>query len=487
MVSKEKMLVQFENVQEKYFIDDAPMKIEYILNIEYEPSTKDWLGIFPKGWRELEQQVMGEYAVTRSSKDNRRKRLIEFNLSYLLIGKMNCFNADYQIVYVSKHKQVIGKSSYFRLQRKYGDVLSHGDNAGVFEGSGTAHITASISSTALLKSINPNSPSKAIVQTVNCGGVGFPLVKPYRSESVLPYYARDYVSRCRYCSNLMHQNQSLMEQVKELAHINRQLNQSFTNLQQKFELSAAAQKRLKLWCYCLRQEKHGYEVFVGELLKCLQGNSTVCVRDPVKGSEMLVQRVNADLNNHILSHPMRHGTSVSDRYLKAIIGSQEMKIQELSAKLHDVSKRLAQYEINPERKSNDYKLLEFKSNKHSDFEEYENDKNNQINCNVNSHGEDDNADVQTGKIDKSNEEIIKKNGYNKKSAEEVHAIIEVCRINEKLEAVICDVNNNCGFSDNDEDDNDNVVENRDDNHEISNICNKTIDDNDIIDCSLEDQ
>lgn len=88
--------------------------------------------------------------------------------------------------------------------------------------------------------------------------------------------------------------------MKELAQINRQLNQSLANLEQKFELSMAAktnleqkfelcmaaQKRLKLSCYCLRQEKNTYEGFLDELLKCLQGNLPVRLRDVVKGSEV---------------------------------------------------------------------------------------------------------------------------------------------------------------------------------------------------------
>lgn len=34
MVSKEKILVQFENIQERYFIDDGPVNIEYTINDE---------------------------------------------------------------------------------------------------------------------------------------------------------------------------------------------------------------------------------------------------------------------------------------------------------------------------------------------------------------------------------------------------------------------------------------------------------------------
>lgn len=60
-------------------------------------------------------------------------------------------------------------SSYFRLQRKYGDVLSCGDS-GIFEGLGMKHITGNVCTTNSFKlPIKPCSPQDAITVSFSYG------------------------------------------------------------------------------------------------------------------------------------------------------------------------------------------------------------------------------------------------------------------------------------------------------------------------------
>ncbi|XP_075232236.1 uncharacterized protein LOC142330675 [Lycorma delicatula] len=443
MVSKERVFVQFENIQERYFIDDERMKVEIVFLAEYEPSPYDWVGIFPKGWRRLEQLIMADYAYVRYSKDNKFKRVMELNLTHLL-AKMNCLNAHYQIVYVTKNMEVVGRSSYFCFQRRQVDLHSQGDNAEVFEGFGLAQVSAGTSLADSRNSLKSCSPSSAMIQSVNCGGIGFPLVRPYRSECVLPLEARDYNVSCPTC--LASQKQLVNNQItiKELAETNRQLRKKYADLERKLEISFVAQKKLKLYSYYMHQEKQSYELFISELLKCLQNNSPVCVRDVSKGSEMLVQRI-GNLDNHIVHFTSRH-SPLNERYLKAVIGNQEMKIQELSAKLCDLTKKLT-------LKNKSEEILMLENRKDNDVLS----ENNEPMVNNN------NVDIM--EIVATKEENSSKNGFRKTNEkidminsnscckEKIEAVVEIHRFDEKLEAIICDLNNNCNFNDDSREDN----------------------------------
>lgn len=68
--------------------------------------------------------------------------------------------------------------------------------------------------------------------------------------------------------------------------------------------------------------------------------------------KMCLQKVNSDTkkqstetkNKHLVSSPslVRNHSAVNDRYLKAVIGSQEFKIQELCTKLCELNERLSE-------------------------------------------------------------------------------------------------------------------------------------------------
>ncbi|XP_039290303.1 tax1-binding protein 1 homolog isoform X2 [Nilaparvata lugens] len=356
MFPSEKVFVQFVDVQEQYFLDKMYLPINYVLDKEYKPTSKDFIGIFPRGWREFDQMILGDYIHPRSigSKDTKISYQLPFSFSE---NRMTCFNADYQLVYVNSDRQVLGRSPYFKIYR------TSEDRNVVYEGQGSANVNhAAISKSIeseLTKMVSKMSvevrnhrekwEEKAKEQPVfrpaiNYGGK---TPSPFKNRRPLgdsspqtspagfsPNFRKNYTApRCEFCQRtgeLTNENRKLIEQVKNLAECNYDLRKKLHDIQNELELSYASQKYQRLQLCRLLFQVESYENVTKNLVKNLQGYSTVCIDD--SGKEIMVQRVNPDMERKLMVYTGRPSHQ-NERFLKAIIGNQEQRIQELTNRL----------------------------------------------------------------------------------------------------------------------------------------------------------
>ncbi|XP_043273351.1 calcium-binding and coiled-coil domain-containing protein 2-like [Venturia canescens] len=107
--------VTFINVKLKYSIDED-FTVNYCLQDEqFKSSTRDWIGIFPRNWLNLQQYLTFEYTLSSPpNAENPKHRTITFPR---IFHHEALPSIDYQLVYVSKEIQIMATSSYFRFVR----------------------------------------------------------------------------------------------------------------------------------------------------------------------------------------------------------------------------------------------------------------------------------------------------------------------------------------------------------------------------------
>ncbi|KZC09830.1 Calcium-binding and coiled-coil domain-containing protein 1-A [Dufourea novaeangliae] len=103
--------VQFGKLKTKYKIN-KDIIVEYSLQDKVRTSTRDWIGIFPRGWINLQQYLTFEYVVVPPEMASLSNRSIAFLHSFHQEASLN---TDYHFVYVSKEIEILGTSTYFRF------------------------------------------------------------------------------------------------------------------------------------------------------------------------------------------------------------------------------------------------------------------------------------------------------------------------------------------------------------------------------------
>lgn len=355
MFSNEKALVQFVDTEEKYFLDKQFLPVNYVLDKKYKPTSKDFIGIFPRGWREFDQMILGDYVHPRSigSTDTKISFQLPFNFSE---NKMTCFNADYQLIYVNDDFKVLGRSPYFKIYRSSEEK----EENVVYEAQGSAQV----SHAALVKSIEPELTKVLGSEVQHCREkwekitketpkpkcnptiigsykkpspfkIRSPLGESSSQQGGLPEFQRNYAApRCDFChrtNELLNDKQMLSRQLKNLAECNYDLRKKVHDLENELELSYVSQRTMKQQLGRLTFDVESYENVTKALLKNLQGYSPVCIDNA--GKEIMVQRVNPETERRLMHQFNLRPSLQNERYLKAIIGNQERRIQDLTTKL----------------------------------------------------------------------------------------------------------------------------------------------------------
>ncbi|PNF37875.1 hypothetical protein B7P43_G07407 [Cryptotermes secundus] len=104
-------LIKFHNVKAKYYLNEDIL-LEYVLHDEIQPSSYDWIGLYPHGWKNLHQYITFEWVITRPCEVALQRNVL-FQCKYHSEDVWT--DKKYQFIYVNKQLEVLGCSQYFRF------------------------------------------------------------------------------------------------------------------------------------------------------------------------------------------------------------------------------------------------------------------------------------------------------------------------------------------------------------------------------------
>ncbi|KAK7862897.1 hypothetical protein R5R35_011605 [Gryllus longicercus] len=353
--------VIFDNVKTEYR-GDEDITIEYILDSDTEPSSRNWIGLYPKGATQLDQYVTFEWTIVNPSNEYLKQHKITFHAKY----HMKSVEADkeYFFIFVNKQMKVIGSSSYFCFLFYHTleiDDLKVPEKVGT-RGSSTPESLKSLSEENVLKDgidkeilqelhyhtthlkhkqhmqLSSTHTSDSISQNISGFKADVTLTSPdfpVSNNSSLSNNNNNFCALCKRPSNFAEIEQRLNAKIKMYAEYGHTLEKRIEELEKNFEMSQVAQKQLKLIAYHAKREKTSYQKFVNEMLSVLTSKGAVRILDG-HGTELLLKRVD-------ITQSENKGASIMSRkshreeILKSVISSQESTIRELMAKLENYS------------------------------------------------------------------------------------------------------------------------------------------------------
>ncbi|XP_054003266.1 uncharacterized protein LOC128889569 [Hylaeus anthracinus] len=222
--------VQFEKLKTKYSIDEDII-VEYTLHDKVSTSSRDWVGIFPRGWTNLQQYLTFEYVLVAPKMSSLSRRSIMFLHTF---HREASLNIDYHFVYISKEIEIMGTSSYFRF---------------------------TMNPKHRFLDRNANSPEVS-------------------SSSSVPATSKRSTIRCKLngCN------------IQFLMSHNEQLGARVGRLLRDLELTETAVKREKMARMVLTNRLQTYETFVAEMFRSLNVIGVVKITDKV-GNQIIAQKI----------------------------------------------------------------------------------------------------------------------------------------------------------------------------------------------------
>ncbi|XP_069703370.1 calcium-binding and coiled-coil domain-containing protein 1-like [Periplaneta americana] len=350
-------VVKFQNVKSKYYLNEDIL-LEYVLDAQVQPSYRDWIGLYPRGWNNLLQYVTFEWIISRPCDVSLRRNIV-FRSRYH--SQVVHTDREYQFLYVNKQIEVLGISQFFRFIPA--DTLSSRNTVRRISSDKTLtsgyplHRSDNLSAQMVLAprpcasvTMLLDGPQKAVTQKCQQSKAN---PRAFISELALattsevpPLFqvaSNQMVATCTNCkrqADFSHVQQTPDNKVKSSAEQIRNLEERIQDLENDLEMSQVTQKRLKFAAHHSKRERMAYQKFVNELLYALSQKSIVRVIDG-QGAEMLVKRVpnNGPRMDAVDERPAQNvvKTSHRERQLKAVIGSQEQTIRELLMRLHATS------------------------------------------------------------------------------------------------------------------------------------------------------
>ncbi|XP_043520034.1 tax1-binding protein 1 homolog isoform X1 [Frieseomelitta varia] len=261
--------VKFDKLKTKYSIDED-IVVHYIIRDRIHTSSRDWIGIFPRGWSNLQQYLTFEFVVLSPKTSNLSNRSIMFLHTF---HREALPNVDYQFVYVSKEIEILGTSSYFRFivtpNLRPLDRNSNIVDCGVMsDGYSSLIVSPSTSNTGKLLGCSKS----------------FDNIQSHRICRSLA----DHRNRtCRFCSKSA---SFTTNRIQFLLLHNEQLVARVGRLARDLELKEAAVKSERMAQAVLTKRLQAYETFVADMLKRLNLTGTIKIKDKM-GKEMIVQKV----------------------------------------------------------------------------------------------------------------------------------------------------------------------------------------------------
>ncbi|KAL0280208.1 UNVERIFIED_CONTAM: hypothetical protein PYX00_001575 [Menopon gallinae] len=372
-------LVNFKNVKAVY---DGNEKI--LLEFEHPSkvvvSSRDWVGIFPRGWINLQQYVTFEWisqsisSTTSVDQHNDNGEVIKRTVAFCPKYHMNCVNqsAYYQFVYVSKQIEVLGVSSYFRFDLSclndanleleclvpvtgkvrstsvsdFGALSMTNEQSSTSVGSRKLIHASSIHSLQNLdiggklnwsRNFTDDKKNMCLMKrttTVQSGTDNISDPCSSHSEPVFPMSLP--LAQCKKCyqfksgGDFLKSQQALQSKLKIVMERNKILEERAQEMKKELERLQSESKRMKMSYFNVNKEKVAYENFVKDFIKSLEKDSIVRVM--YGNTEILVKKVNYV---GMEEHPRDKKTSKRERELKAVIGLQEITIRNLINSLQE--------------------------------------------------------------------------------------------------------------------------------------------------------
>ncbi|XP_068973357.1 uncharacterized protein [Bombus flavifrons] len=267
--------VQFNKLKTKYRTDED-IVVCYTIQDRIHTSTRDWIGIFPRGWSNLQQYLTFEYIILSPKTATLTNRSIMFLHTF---HREALPNVDYQFVYVSKEIEILGTSSYFRFivipNLRAIDRNSNTSDRGV----DNVH-DAHDGHPPLIVSPTTSNVGKILRSSKSIDNF-------LESHRTCRSFAEHSQRTCRFCSKSV---SFTTNRVQFLMLHNEQLVARMGRLTRDLELTEAAVKSEKMAQAVLTRRLQAYETFVADMFKCLNLRGTVRILDKT-GQEIIVQKV----------------------------------------------------------------------------------------------------------------------------------------------------------------------------------------------------
>ncbi|KAJ9595025.1 hypothetical protein L9F63_013691, partial [Diploptera punctata] len=355
-------LVKFINVKPKYCLNDDIL-LEYILDTKFQSTYRDFIGLYARGWNDLVQYITFEWIITHPNESSARRSTLFKSRYHSESVKLD---VEYQFVYIDYKIEVMGRSQYFRFVPAADSIGNCKKNLqrGLSEIALTPSIT--LHSDPLSHVLLAPKPSSSVTkldgyhrapcftqpQDQHLRGFSSEIAL---ASAELPTFCtisapNQKTMPCSICNQQFasHDHQKPDNKVKssaawinDLEHRNRSLEDRIQDLENELEMSLVTQKNLRLAAHHSKRDKLAYQKFVNELLHALSQKGIARVVDG-QGTEMLVKRIPMKVPpaDNSEERPVQNGgkTSSRERYLKAIIGSQEQKIRDLMLHLEATTK-----------------------------------------------------------------------------------------------------------------------------------------------------
>ncbi|XP_023288057.1 tax1-binding protein 1 homolog [Orussus abietinus] len=300
--------VTFVNLKTKYDINED-LAVDYVLHNNIVTSTRDWIGIFPRGWTNLQQYLTFEYAFDCVKNANLSQRSILFLSAFL---QQALPNTEYQFVYVSKSIQVLAMSFYFRFT-SIGNFNQDLRNQSTCKADRVTSPTGfspyiAVSDHILQKTDNFATSSVAGTKSIPRNT----LLQKMGSQKI-----------CQYCR---------MPTVRFLISHNNCLVGRIGRLERDLGIAEEVVKHAKMARSNLWNRLQAYEAFVAEMLRSLIVKGMVKITDQ-SGKEMILRRVDSKKIDSDCS--MTRGkksdekTSSRERELETVIEEQKIMIDKL--------------------------------------------------------------------------------------------------------------------------------------------------------------
>lgn len=110
--------VVFKNI-EKYYKFPNTVTVEYILSPKVRTSSQDYIGLYPRDWKQLTDFAGFEYPIPAPFEEPNLYRCIQFICQRPHVTAN--LNQDYQFVYVNCYREVLGRSSFFQFVEEFAE------------------------------------------------------------------------------------------------------------------------------------------------------------------------------------------------------------------------------------------------------------------------------------------------------------------------------------------------------------------------------
>ncbi|XP_049841160.1 uncharacterized protein LOC126291636 isoform X4 [Schistocerca gregaria] len=328
-------LVAFENVK-PYFVINEDLVVVYAVDKKVRTSTRDWIGLFKKGWSKPEELIVFEWATGHASEEALPRRAVTF-CSKDFRSRINP-NDQYQFAYVSKLHQILGRSKFFLFIT---DVIHQIHQNYLSENVSSVEMDDEDSDWLHVSQVSPSKTNALRVAPAPC------VVDTLAHPDLPPNFNRKKSAdkKCPTCncpSDYVIANNRLTEKAVSQAQLIRSLESKLTALQSELELCHASQQQLKIKADMACRERENYCSFIGQFLESLKRKGQLKVVDS-EGNTIMVKNVSPQVKDgQTTARNQSYASSVGAPqcpFVSAAGDTQQRRRQELAAELKQVCRK----------------------------------------------------------------------------------------------------------------------------------------------------